>query len=119
MKKENEIYIELHISKLIEVSAELEYTTDKLGNMIFKDKAKLKEDINELILNTSKEIDVSEEEIRDYLIKLYQDKSQNKDFEKEGTDLILILQELGKDIEEDKDNKEDVKDKKNKIIDGE
>ena len=87
--------------------------------MIFKDKAKLKEDINELILNTSKEIDVSEEEIRDYLIKLYQDKSQNKDFEKEGTDLILILQELGKDIEEDKDNKEDVKDKKNKIIDGE
>lgn len=103
MKKEDELYIESYLCKIVALYAEGNYKTDKLGNIVFKDKNKVIENINKLIANSTKCMEASESEIRDYLIDVYKEKSINPEFAREGTELISILEESKQDKEKTPD----------------
>lgn len=104
MRKEDEIYIELHILRLVSLCAEINYTTDKFGNIVFKDKNKVIENINKIISDSTKIVEASEDEVRDYLIQIYKNKIELPEFTKEGIELISILEETKPDKDK-KDNK--------------
>ena len=107
MKKEDELYIELNLSSIIELHIEAGYSIDRLGNIIFEDKNKVKEKINKVISDSAEELDISEDEIRNYLIKIYTAKCSNESYIQEGTEIISILQEDKELKREEKD--EDIK----------
>lgn len=108
MRKEDKLYIESYLCKVVALCAEVSYRIDKFGNIVFKDKNKVIENINKLISNSTKELEASESEIRDYLIHVYKEKSINPEFAREGTELISILEETkqDKDKTENKVNNE-------------
>lgn len=97
MRKEDEIYVELHILRLVSLCAEINYTTDKFGNIVFKDKNKVIENINKVISDSTKLLEASEDEVRDYLIQIYKNKIELPEFTKEGTEILSILEELKPD----------------------
>jgi len=107
MRKEDELYIELNLSKILELYIEANCGFDRLGNIIFEDKNKVKEKIYKAISDSAEELEASEEEIRNYLIKIYTSKCSNENYIKEGTEIISILQE-DKELKQEEKN-EDIK----------
>ena len=93
MRKEDKLYIESYLCKIVSLCAEANYKIDRLGNIVFKDKNKVIENINKLISESTQKLEASEEEIRNYLTYVYKQKSINSEFAKEGTELISILEE--------------------------
>lgn len=102
MKEEDKLYIESYVCKLVSLCAEADYRIDKFGNIVFKDKNKVKNNIKKVILDASKELELSEDEVRNYLIKIYSEKIINPEFTKEGEQLISLFQET---VEQKEDKK--------------
>lgn len=93
MKKEDKLYIESYVCKLVSLCAEADYRVDKFGNIVFKNKNKVIDNINKVILKSKEQgIEASEEEIRDYLIKIYQERSENPELTREAIEIISILE---------------------------
>ena len=92
MKKEDELYIESYVCKLVSLCAEADYKIDRLGNIVFQNKKRVVKNINKIILGEiAKGIEATEEEIYEYLIKIYQERSENLELTREANEIILIL----------------------------
>ena len=113
MKKEDKIIIENELFKKVNLTAEADYTEDRMGNIIFKDRRKVVKEIKELLFQQSKELGIPQKEIQEYLIKIYQTKNENPIFIKERTEIILILNEIGNN--DKKENNRELYDKENEI----
>lgn len=111
MKLEDKLYIEEYLCKAVSLCLEAGYAIDKFGNMVFKDKNETIENINKLISDSTKEVEASESEIRDYLVHIYILKCRNSEFIKESTELISILESTKQDTEIDKANQNKDKNK--------
>ena len=111
MKKEDELYIESELYKIVSLYAEADYELDKFGNIIFKDKSKVLQNISNVIDMASKEKNIPIDEIENYLIQVCKGKieeTQNPIFEREETEIIFIIEEIkNKRMEENK--KEELK----------
>ena len=107
MKKEDELYIESELYKIISLYAESDYELDKFGNIVFKNKAKVLQNIGTVIENVSKERVIPINEIEDYLIQICRGKveeMQNPLFEQEETEIIFIIEEIkNRRLEENKE----------------
>lgn len=101
MNEEEKLYIESYICKMILLCAEANYKIDRFGNILFTDKNKVIEKMNQIILNSTNEIAASADEIRYYLIKIFKEKSLNPEFYKEGMEVISLL-ETSKEKEDNK-----------------
>ena len=111
MKEEDKIYIEIELSRIVSIYIEDEYDVDRLGNIIFRNKLRAIENIKNSILQTADKIGSSKEEIQDYLIKIYEEKLQNPNFIREGTELISILKDIKNEGENKKEKEEKIKNK--------
>ena len=101
MKKEDKLYIESYVYKLVSLCAESNYKIDKFGNIVFNDKRRVIDNINKVIKDSKKQgIEASEKDIREYLIKIYQERSENPEITREAIEIISILE----GSKEDKDN---------------
>lgn len=103
MKLEDELYIEAYLCKIIELRVESKYKIDKFGNIVYKDKNEVIEEVRKLVSNPPKELEASEDEIRNYLIHIYEQRIINPEFKKEGTELISILRDTKQECKEIED----------------
>ena len=106
MLKEQKLYIELCLEKSISLTVEGNYDVDKFGNIIFKNKQALVEELNGIITDASQKIDIPSDEINEYLLRIYNEKSQRSKYPKESLEIISLLQELGENKKENKEEKE-------------
>ena len=116
MKKEDKLYIETELYKIISLNIEAQYNLDKFGNIVFKDRAKALQKISTVIENASKEREIPINEIEDYIIQICRGKveeMQNPLFEQEETEIIFIIEEIkNRRFEENKQGDIPVKESK-------
>lgn len=99
MKREEELYLESYVERLISLTVESGYKLDKLGNIVYKDKSKTVKQLSNTIKRVAKQTNLKEDEINDYLIKIYKEKCAED--AQEGKEIVRLLSTLNK-----KDNNE-------------
>lgn len=92
MKREEELYLESYVERLISLTVESGYKLDKLGNIVYKDKSKTVKQLSNTIKRVAKQTNLKEDEINDYLIKIYKGKCVED--AQEGKEIIGLLKEL-------------------------
>lgn len=105
MREEDKSYIESYLAKVIGICINLSYTRDRLGNLTFKNRDRLVDNINRLITETDSKLEASEDEIRDYLIDTYRKKSTNPEYRVETQGFISVLESMQENKEEQKEIK--------------
>ena len=105
MREEDKSYIESYLAKVIGLCINLSYTKDRLGNLTFKDRNKLVNNINRLITEADSKLESSEDEIREYLIATYRKKSIDPEYMIETQGFISVLESMQKSNEEQKESK--------------
>lgn len=105
MKEEDKSYIEAYLSKVIGICINLSYTRDRLGNVTFKDRERLVNNINRLIVEADSKLEASEDEIRNYLIETYRKKSTDPEYRVETQEFISVLESMQENKEEQREIK--------------
>jgi len=103
MKKEDEIHIENYLCVLIQAFLEAGIKVDRFGNVFVEEIETIETNINNIIAQTSEEMGIAEDEIKEYLIDIYNKKMENPNFVQEGNELIAILRKP----KDNKDNKKE------------
>lgn len=105
MREEDRSYIESYLAKVIGICINLSYARDRLGNVTFKNKEGLNNNINRLITQTASQLETSEEEIRGYLIETYKKKGEEPEYRVETQGFISVLEGMQpKDYEKRKES---------------
>ena len=106
MKEEDKSYIESYVSKVIGICINSSYTKDRLGNVTFKNKEGLNNNINRLITQAARQLEASEDEIKKYLIQTYKKKGEEAEYRIETQGFISVLEDMQlKDGEMQKESK--------------
>lgn len=105
MREEDKSYIESYLCKVIGICIKSDYTRDRLGNLTFKNRDKLVNNINRIIAETDSKLEASEEEIRDYLIETYKKKSIDPEYRVETQEFISVLESMQENKGEQKEIK--------------
>ena len=101
MSEEQKLYIELYLEKYISLTVEGDYNLDKFGNLVFKNKTALVEQIANIINETEQKMNISAEEITECLLSIYKKKSEINKYPAESLEIISILGELNKKDKEE------------------
>ncbi len=103
MQKEQEVYIESYLEKLVSLTVEANYKIDKFGNIVFENKKALIERIKDILLETGQELNMPVEEINECLLNVYKERSEHCENPGEYLEIIELLQKLNEDKEESKE----------------
>ena len=94
MKEEDKSYIEAYLSKVIGICINLSYTRDRLGNVTFKNKEALNNNINRLITMAASQLEAPEDEIKKNLIETYKKKGEEAEYRVETQGFISLLEDM-------------------------
>lgn len=109
MKEENKILIENEVLQLTKLTLEASTKQDRFGNIFYEDIDSVTEKIREIILKYSEELQEEKEEVKEYLLKLLNKKTDNVNKQREHRIISEIIQSEESSKEKISNNEKDTK----------